>query len=461
MSTTKKSGGVEHNNPRLPPNDPDISEGAPDPGLKVGYDPKDPRNGLRGVLGMGAGIEQPGTIDHGTSLNRRMFLKAGAAAGVGAMMPWGQAWPDKPKDEVVRVGYIPITDAAALLIAYDKGFYKEQGLDAVRPELHRGWMPFVEAFQSHRHNVSHFLNPIPLWMRYGTGVPVKITAWDHTNGSACVVGRHTGITSWAEFGGKQVAVPWWYSNHNIILQQFLREYGITPVIRSQDARLAPNECNLQVLAPPDMPPALAARRIDAYIVAEPFNSLGEVQAGGTILRFTGDYWKGHPCCVVVMHEADVEDPDRKAWTQAVTDAIVQAQLWIAENREEAARRLSRDGGNYLPFPFQVIDRAMNFYDPAYYDNPQAIKHVEWQQDRINMQAWPYPSATQVVVDEMRKVVITGDRSFLDNYDTDFIVNDLVNYDFIRNSLEKFPAWRQDRSVPQEGDPYQREEVFAI
>jgi NitT/TauT family transport system substrate-binding protein len=259
----------------------------------------------------------------------------------------------------------------------------------------------------------------------------------------------------------QVAIPWWYSNHNIILQVFLRDAGITPVIRPQEAKLAPNECNLVVLAPPDMPPAIAAKRIDAYIVAEPFNALGELKAGARVLRFTGDFWKGHPCCVVVMHDADVEDPARRAWTQAVTDAVVEAQIWIAENRTDAARRLSRDGGNYLPFPFEVIDRAMNFYDPAYYKNPPAIKHVEWQQSRINKQAWPYPSATRFVVDELRRVVLTGDRTFLNELTTDFIIKDLVNYDFIRRALEKFPKWRNDLSVPQTGNPYERKEVMRI
>jgi NitT/TauT family transport system substrate-binding protein len=461
MKTTKNGEVRDDHNPRLPPNDPDIADGAPDPRLKADYDPLDPRSGLRGILGAGVGIERPGSIDHGSSIDRRTFLKAGACAGLSAMMPGRKAWGDKAKDEVVRVGYIPITDASALLMAYDQGLFKKNGLEAVRPELHRGWTPLVEAFQAHKHNLAHLLNPIPLWMRYNNEFPIKITAWDHTNGSACVVGRHTGAKSFKDFGGMQVAVPWWYSNHNIILQVFLRDAGITPVIRPQDAKLGPNECNLLVLAPPDMPPAIAAKKIDAYIVAEPFNSLGELKAGATVLRFTGDFWKGHPCCVVVMHEEDVEDSNRAAWTQAVTDSVIEAQVWISENREEAALRLSRDGGNYLPFPFEVINRAMNFYDPAYYDNPPAIKHVGWQQSRINMQGWPFPSATRFVADELRRVVLTGDRAFMNDLTTDFIIRDLVNYDFVKRSLEKNPKWQNDLSVPQTGNPFVRKEVMKL
>ena len=85
----------------------------------------------------------------------------------------------------------------------------------------------------------------------------------------------------------------------------MRDAGITPVIKPQDAKLAPNECNFIVLQPPDMPPALAAKSIHGYCVAEPFNALGELRAGGKMLRMTGDVWKGPPCCVVVMHEGSV------------------------------------------------------------------------------------------------------------------------------------------------------------
>ena len=319
----------------------------------------------------------------------------------------------------------------------------------------------MEGFQAHKFNLAHLLIPVPIWMRYNNKFPVKITAWNHTNGSALVVGGHTGITSFKDFGGKQLAVPFWYSIHNIISQMLLREAGITPVIRPQDAKLAPNECNFLVLAPPDMPPAIAAKKIDAYIVAEPFNALGELKAGAKMLRFTGDVWKGHPCCVVVMHEADVMDPARAAWMQGIHNAIVAAQIYMGENRKATAQMLSKEGKNYLPFDAAVVERAMIFYDPAYYNNPLAIKHVDWQQSRINFQGWPYPSATKRVVEELKKVVLTGDRAFMDDLSPDFVAKDLVNYDFIKKALEKNPKWKKDLSVPQKGDPYSRVELIKV
>jgi NitT/TauT family transport system substrate-binding protein len=427
----------------FPPDNPDVADGMPDPNLVLDYDRR-----FSPVFG--------------TGISRRAFLEAGALAAFSGMAPMSMnAWAQKEFDPVVRIGYLPITDAAALLVAHEMGFLKKEGLDSVRPTLVRGWSPIVEGFQSHKFNLVHLLNPIPIWMRYNNKFPVKITAWDHTNGSALVVGAHTDIKSFKDFGGKQLAVPFWYSNHNIIAQMLLRDAGITPVIRPQDAKLAPNECNLLVLAPPDMPPAIAAKKIDAYIVAEPFNALGEIKAGAKMLRFTGDVWKGHPCCVVAMHEADVMDPARAAWAQSIHNAIVAAQIYMAENRKATAQLLSKDGKNYLPFPFEVVDRAMNFYDPAYYKNPLAIKHVDWQQSRINFQGWPYPSATKIVTEELKKIVLTGDRAFMDNLSADFVAKDLVKYDYIRKSLEKHPSWKKDLSVPQTGDPYNREELIRL
>jgi len=420
-------------------------DGVQDPDLVVQTDPL-----FRDVLGSG--------------FDRRDFLKisAATAAAVGSGMMAGPSFAAKKKwDPVIKLGYIPITDAAALLTAHEMGFFKKEGIDSVRPTLIRGWSPLVEGFSSHRFNLVHLLAPIPVAMRYNTNFPVKITAWDHTNGSATVVGKDTGIKTAADLGGKQFAVPYWYSNHNIISQKMMRAAGVTPVIRPQSAKLAANECNIIVLPPPSMPPALAAKTIDAYCVAEPFAALGEVKAGGKILRFTGDVWKGHPCCVVAMHEEDTTDPDRAAWAQGVHNAVIEAQIYLSENREEMSEVLSRDGQKYYPFPKEVVKRAMTYYDPAYYNNPHAIQHKEWGQDRINFQAWPYPSATKLNVQYLKESVLTGDTAFLDKLTPEHVAEDLVNYEFVKKALEANPKWKNDSSVPQSGDPYTREELFAV
>jgi NitT/TauT family transport system substrate-binding protein len=394
-------------------------------------------------------------------VDRRQTLDMLAAGGLAALGTWLGGFGSAVRaadDDVVRIGYLPITDATALLVAHGMGFFTDEGLTAERPTLIRGWSPLVEAFAAGKFNVVHLLKPIPVWMRYNNNFPVKIMAWAHTNGSGVVVGKDTGIKSFADLGGKQIAVPFWYSMHNIVLQYGLRKSGITPVIKSQSEPLAANECNLQVMAPPDMPAGLAAGKIDGYIVAEPFNALGEIKAGGRMLRFTGDIWKNHPCCVLCMHEDVVT---RKAeWTQKVMNALVRAEIYASGHKAEVAKLLSKDGEAYLPLPDTVIERAMTYYDDAFYGESGAIKHPEWHLGRIDFQPWPYPSATKLIVSAMNETVVGGDTTFLKKLDPDFVAKDLVNYDFVRNAMNKYPQWKDDPSV-NPSDPFNRTEVLAL
>ncbi len=390
-----------------------------------------------------------------------MFAAGGlmAALGplIGAMSKPAFAAAD---DEVVRIGYLPITDATALLVAHGMGYFEAEGLKVARPTLIRGWSPLVEGFVAGKFNLVHFLKPIPVWMRYNNKIPVKLMAWAHTNGSGLVVGGHTDIEDFSQLGGKQVAVPFWYSMHNIVLQYALRQSGIKPVIKSASEPLAADECNLQILPPPEMPAALAVQKIDAYIVAEPFTAMGELKAGARMLRFTGDIWKNHPCCVICMHEQVTSE--KKEWTQKVMNAVVRAQVYASQNKAEVARLMSKDGEGYLPMPAGVVERAMTLYtDDANYLETGAIKHAaEWGNGRIDFQPWPYPSATKLIVEEMNKTVVGGDRTFLDGLDPQHVADDLVDYEYVRKALEKYPEWKNDPSV-NASDPFNREEVLEL
>ena len=89
--------------------------------------------------------------------------------------------------------------------------------------------------------------------------------------------------------------------HNIVLQMGLKHAGLKPVIKAQGEPIAADEVNLQIMPPPDMPQLWQLKRL-TRLSAEPFNAAGELLAGGKMLRFTGDIWRNHPCCVVCMNE---------------------------------------------------------------------------------------------------------------------------------------------------------------
>jgi NitT/TauT family transport system substrate-binding protein len=374
-----------------------------------------------------------------------------AAAGLGADRARAQ------DDAIVRIGYLPITDASALLVAHAKAYFEEAGLKVEPPSLIRSWSALVEGFAAGKFNLVHLLKPIPVWMRYNNKFPIKILAWGHTNGSGLVVGGNTGIRTFAQLGGRRIAVPYWYSMHNIVLQYVLRQSGVTPVIKPEGSPPGANECSLQILPPPDMPTALAANKIDGYIVAEPFNALGELRVGARMLRFTGDIWKNHPCCVICTHERYTKE--QPEWTQKVVDSVVRAHIYASKNKTEIAHLISRDGKGYLPTPSDAVVKAVTDYGPQY-ETSGAIRHREWRNGRIDFQPWPYPSATKLIVEAMNKTVVEGDTTFLKGLDPTFVAGDLVDDRFVKAALGRFPEWVEDPSVDR-SSPFVREEQLKL
>jgi len=383
------------------------------------------------------------------------YLARGGLAALMASAPFKAARAQT--DDVVRIGYLPITDATALLVAHANGYFEDAGLKVEAPTLIRSWSALAEGFAAGKFNLVHLLKPMPVWMRYNNKFPVKILAWGHTNGSGLVVGGDTGINGFSDLGGKRIAVPFWYSMHNIVLQYALRQSGVVPVIKSGNAQFAANECALQILAPPEMPTALAAKKIDGYIVAEPFNALGELRVGARMLRFTGDIWKNHPCCVICTQESNTKD--RPEWTQKVVDAVVRGHIFASQNKEAVAKLLSRDGKGYLPTPGPAVVKAMTDYGP-HYEQSGAIHHRAWHTGRIDFQPWPYPSATKLIVEAMNKTVVEGDTTFLKGLDPAFVADDLVDYRFVKSALERFPDWKNDPSVDK-ASPYNRTELLKL
>ncbi len=365
------------------------------------------------------------------------------------------------KDDLppVRIGYIPITDATPLLIAHAQGYFAEEGLEAEQPALIRSWSALAEAFQAGTFNLTHLLIPIPIYLRYARDFPVKVVAWNHMNNSALTVRDDGPIRSSADLGGRQIAVPYWYSMHNVILQMVLRSHGLQPVIQDQKAALAADQTNLLVMSPPDMPTALSTGAIDGYIVAEPFNAAGELLAGGRIVRFTGDVWQNHPCCVAVMHEDDVTT--RRAWSQKAVNALVRAERWSRENKEEAARILSKDGAGYLPFPENVIARAMIKYDLETYGvdgGTGAIRHPEWRSSRIAFEPYQFRSATKRIVQELKQTALEGDTSFLKDLSPEHVADDLMDYGLVKTSLGQ---WGGLAAFDGAYEDYERTEVIEV
>ncbi len=363
-------------------------------------------------------------------LSRRDFLRLSALLTGSLALPQ-LARAANPNDPV-RIGYLPITDASPLLVAHSKKLFEAQGLEVEAPKLFRSWAQIVEAFMAGQVNVVHLLSPMTVWARYGSNFPAKVVAWNHMSGSALTVAPT--IQNVKDLGGKKVAVPFWYSVHNVVLQHLLRENGLTVVTKPADS-LKPNEVALSIMAPADMGPALANGAIAGFIVAEPFNAAAETNGIGRVLRFTGDVWCEHACCVVTMHERDLKD--RPEWSQKVVNGIVNAQHWLRDNRKEGAQLLSKDGaGKYTPFPPAVLERVLvpNTERNQQYVKEGAIRHPEWKDERIEYQPYPFPSYTEQLVKLLKATQVEGDNKFLASLDPAFVAKDLVDDRFVRKSI---------------------------
>jgi len=388
--------------------------------------------------------------------SRRDFLKLSAlftAAGAAPLLTsLSQAQAAEPQAPV-RVGYLPITDATPLLVAHQQELWQKQGLKVEKPRLFRSWAQLVEAFLSGQVNLVHMLSPMAVYARYGSQSPAKIVAWNHIDGSSIAVAANKEVETLKDLAGTTIAIPFWYSIHNIILQYLFRRDGLEPI---GEGTPTGNQVKLVVMAPSDMLPALATGRVAAYIVAEPFVALSEVNKVGKVLRFTGDVWKEHACCVALMHQQDLEG--RPEWSQKVVSGLVKAQAWVRDNRSQTAELLSRRApGRYTPHTEDVLKKVLapTAEEQAFYKKSGAIKHHDWPSHRIDFQPFPFPSYTERMVELLKDTYVEGNSRFLEKLAPAAVAKDLVDDSFVKNAIESLGGMRAF------GQPesFEREEVI--
>ena len=377
------------------------------------------------------------TTDHDSdsTASRRRFLKLSAMFTVAGALPLLQGFnravaaePDAP----VRIGYLPITDATPLLVAHQRGLFQKQGLSVEKPRMFRSWAQIVEAFLSGQVNVVHMLSPMTVWARYGSKAPAKVVAWNHVCGSALAMTVKKNVQQLDDLAGTTVAIPFWYSVHNVVLQHLLKARGIESI---GSGTPGPRQVKLVVMAPSDMLPALAGGQISAYIVAEPFVALAEILKVGKVLRFTGDVWKDHACCVVQMHERDLNE--RPEWSQKVVNGIVQAQAWARDHRDDTSHLLAKDAADhYTPHSYETLAKVLAPppSDDAAYIASGAIHHPEWKQHRIDFQPYPFPSYTETLVSMLKTTYVEGKNDFLPGLDPAFVARDLVDDRFVKKAI---------------------------
>jgi nitrate/nitrite transport system substrate-binding protein len=294
-----------------------------------------------------------------------------------------------PEKEQLKLGFIKLTDMAPLAIAYEKGFFEDEGL-YVTLEPQANWKVVLDRVITGELDGSHMLAGQPLGASIGIGTKADIvTAFSmDLNGNAVTVSNEVwalmkgGVTTDAagkpvhpigaaslkpalekfKASGKsfKMAMVFPVSTHNYELRYWLAAGGINPGFYS------PADVNgnthadvlLSVTPPPQMPATLEAGTISGYCVGEPWNQQAIFKGVGVPVITDYEIWKNNPEKVFGVTKAWADKYPRTH--VALVKALIRAAMWLdadnGANRKEAAQILSRP--EYVGADYRVIANSM-------------------------------------------------------------------------------------------------------
>jgi two-component system, oxyanion-binding sensor len=259
----------------------------------------------------------------------------------------------------ICIGFIPLVDAAALIVAVDNGFTAAEGLD-VTLVREVSWSNVRDKLNIGLFDAAHLLAPVAIASSLGLGhvkVPIAAPYNLGLNGNAITVSPtlHAAIMSEIEHGqidpmgtalalarvvarrrkaGAEpltFAMTFPFSTHNYQLRYWMAAGGVDP---DEDVRLV-------VLPPPYMVDSLANGHVDGFCVGAPWNSVAVDLGIGHILHFVSD---------VLERAAEKVLALRQDWSEKnpqVVAALIRAAFRAAEfieqpqNRAEAAQILAQ------------------------------------------------------------------------------------------------------------------------
>jgi ABC-type nitrate/sulfonate/bicarbonate transport system substrate-binding protein len=258
----------------------------------------------------------------------------------------------------LHIGFIPLVDAAALIVAVDKGFAADEGLD-VTLVREVSWSNVRDKLNIGLFDAAHLLAPVAIASSLGLGhvkVPIVAPFNLGLNGNAITVSPalHAAIMQQAEgdpfdpmataqglarvVAARRTAgaapltfgMTFPFSTHNYQLRFWMAAGGVDP----------DHDVHLVVLPPPFMADSLASGQIDAFCVGAPWNSIAVDRGVGHILHFVSD---------ILVRAAEKVLAFRETWSNRNPDvvaALIRALQRAAEfvgnpeNRGEAARILA-------------------------------------------------------------------------------------------------------------------------
>ncbi|MDH5545396.1 MAG: ABC transporter substrate-binding protein [Gammaproteobacteria bacterium] len=293
--------------------------------------------------------------------------------------------------EDLKFGFIKLTDMAPLAVAYEKGFFEDEGL-FVSLEAQANWKVLLDRVIDGQLDGAHMLAGQPLGATIGFGTKAHIiTAFSmDLNGNAITVSNSV----WDEMklhvarrkDGKplhpikadalkpvvenykkqgkafKMGMVFPVSTHNYELRYWLAAGGLHPgYYAPHKGDVSGNlqaDVLLSVTPPPQMPSTMEAGTIFGYCVGEPWNQQAVFKGIGVPVITDYEIWKNNPEKVFGVSK---EWADKYPNTHIrVVKAMIRAAMWLDEsnnkNRSEAVKILSRS--NYVGADYNVIANSM-------------------------------------------------------------------------------------------------------
>ncbi|GAA6208161.1 CmpA/NrtA family ABC transporter substrate-binding protein [Cognatishimia sp. WU-CL00825] len=292
------------------------------------------------------------------------------------------------KDELT-FGFIKLTDMAPLAVAYEQGFFDDEGL-FVTLEAQANWKVLLDGVIDGQLAGAHMLagQPIAATIGFGTKAHIITPFSMDLNGNGITVSNKI----WSEMEpfvpkmadgrpqhpisasalkpvveqyaseGKpfNMGMVFPVSTHNYELRYWLAAGGIEPGFYSPENITGQIGADvlLSVTPPPQMPATMEAGTILGYSVGEPWNQQAVAKGIGVPVITDYELWKNNPEKVFgISAEFAQENPNT---TLAVVKALIRAAMWLDENdnanREEAVTLLSQP--EYVGADRDVIAASM-------------------------------------------------------------------------------------------------------
>lgn len=295
---------------------------------------------------------------------------------------------DLEKDQLT-LGFIKLTDMAPLAVAYEKGFFLDEGL-FVTLEAQANWKVLLDGVIGGQLDGAHMLagQPLAATIGYGTKAHIVAPFSMDLNGNAITVSKEVWqkmlpqvakmadgrpqhpisasalapAVEQSRSAGRpfNMGMVFPVSTHNYELRYWLAAGGLNPGFYSPDNVTGQIGADvfLSVTPPPQMPATLEAGTIDGYAVGEPWNQQAVFKDIGVPVVTDGEIWKNNPEKVFgVTAEFAEAYPNT---TIALTKALIRAAIWLDENnnanRMEAVEILSRP--EYVGADAEVIANSM-------------------------------------------------------------------------------------------------------